>query len=277
MKLLKEILTNRFVLLFCIVLINVTSAKADERVKTLLYSEYKVFDIVTKPGLQTVIEFDEDEEILGVSVGDKVAWRVTPATNMVFIKALQKKNVSNLTIITTDKNYQFELISNNNAPKSKLAYVVRFHFPEGASKIAKPKRAGDVDLSRPVTITAPKLPTNKPIINVPSTLPVKVNQVEKATYKSKFNFNYSLDGDRAIEPYKIYDDGAKTYLQYAHDKAAIESIKAINPANGMQEPVRYSVKGQAPERLVVVDKVVPLLIVHANGKNVAIFNENIAR
>src|SRR5476651_593044 len=81
----------------------------DARIKTLVYNDSEVFRIQMQSGFQTDIELNADESIDTLSIGDSIGWQVTPALHRIFIKPLQKTGITNLSVITNRRTYQFEL------------------------------------------------------------------------------------------------------------------------------------------------------------------------
>lgn len=111
-----------------------TPVPTDSRIKTFVYNANDVYRLLTHYGYQMNLEFGDDEEIQTVSVGDRSGWQITPGENRVFIRAMEDKAQTNMTVITDKRSYQFDLYS---APPGQqgwdeLVYVVRFYYPEDA-------------------------------------------------------------------------------------------------------------------------------------------------
>ncbi|MCP5361427.1 MAG: TrbG/VirB9 family P-type conjugative transfer protein [Hyphomicrobiales bacterium] len=101
----------------------------DSRIRTLVFGENDVYRIITRYGYQTNIEFGTGEEIMTVSLGDTVAFRITPAVNRLFIKPMEEDMETNMTVVTNLRTYQFDL-SSLKSEQNDLVYVVRFYYPE---------------------------------------------------------------------------------------------------------------------------------------------------
>lgn len=101
----------------------------DSRVRTVVYSENGVFKLVTEYGYQSNIEFEKGEQIQTISVGNPVYFKITPAGDRLFVKALQADRHTNMTLVTNKRAYQFEISSivENDAD---VVYVMRFYYPE---------------------------------------------------------------------------------------------------------------------------------------------------
>src|SRR5580698_1937810 len=83
----------------------------DSRIKTFVYSENDVFNLVTHYGYESNIEFGPSEEIETISVGDRVPFQIVPAGRRMFIRAMLANARTNMTVVTNKHTYQFDLIS----------------------------------------------------------------------------------------------------------------------------------------------------------------------
>ncbi len=101
----------------------------DSRIRTYVYNENEVFKLITDYGYQSNIEFGEEEQIHTISMGDVSGFKVQPAGNRIFIRALQSDKHTNMTVITTERVYQFELSSAVESD-ADIIYVMRFYYPE---------------------------------------------------------------------------------------------------------------------------------------------------
>jgi|GEM_PF-988895 len=110
-----------------------TPVVTDSRIKTFVYNESDVYQVLTHYGYQSNIEFGKGEQVNTVSVGDRVGWQIVPAGRRLFIKAMEENAHTNMTVITNKRAYQFDLRSSGqvpNYPSQELVYVVRFFYPE---------------------------------------------------------------------------------------------------------------------------------------------------
>ena len=107
----------------------------DSRIKTYIYNPNDDYRMVVQHGFQSHIEFGNSEEIETISLGDTFAWQVSPIGRRLFIKPLEENMHTNMTVITTKRSYQFEIISvsADDVTDPLLAYVVRFYYPEVAT------------------------------------------------------------------------------------------------------------------------------------------------
>ncbi len=101
----------------------------DSRIRTFVYGENEVFQLVTKHGYQSYIEFAKNEKILTLSMGNATPFKITPAGNRLFVKAMQDNQHTNMTVLTNKRAYQFEL-SSITEDETDIIYVMRFYYPD---------------------------------------------------------------------------------------------------------------------------------------------------
>ncbi len=217
----------------------------DPRLVERLYNPGEVVRIEGKTKVAATIAFDPAERIENVVVGDSAAWQVTPnkRANLLFVKPLNPNAVTNMTVVTDQHTYLFDLVAK---PSAKPLYVLRFTYPEA------PEVEDEADGGEPQ-------------------LPGSPNAVELAAAGDPYavvdptalNFKWSREGDRDLLPGQAYDDGNATFLTWPAGKA-IPAI-LIKDAKGTEGPVNFAVRGDT----IVVDGV-PREIVLRSGKDSAI-------
>lgn len=127
-------------------------------------------------GWQIMLEFGPEERIENVSIGDAMAWQVTPnkkARNL-FLKPLIKNAATNMTVVTDRRRYTFAL--ETAARSSTVPWVVRFTY---APEVVE-------------TVEEPLPPPPRPV-----------------------NLRYAMSGDAGLLPLRVWDDGEMTYFQFA--------------------------------------------------------------
>ena len=143
-----------------------TPVPTDSRIKTFVYNANDVYRVLTHYGYQMNIEFGDNEEIETISVGDKTGWQITPTEDRIFVRAMEDKAHTNMTVITDKRTYQFDLYSAQPGQQGwdELVYVVKFFYPPAnanqyASARQVPQRAQPVMASfpQPPRMTAPAI------------------------------------------------------------------------------------------------------------------------
>ncbi len=130
---------NKFRKFFIVLLLSVAGVSiadepitTDNRVKTYIYNENEVYNLMIFYGYQTSIEFAKGEEVSTISMGDSYAWKINAVGHRLFVKPLEDNMHTNMTIITNKRAYQFDLFSKKIDGKfdKELVYVMRFYYPE---------------------------------------------------------------------------------------------------------------------------------------------------
>jgi type IV secretion system protein VirB6 len=176
-----------------------------------------------------------DERIENVAVGDSAAWQVTPnkRANMLFVKPILPDARTNMTVVTDQRTYLFDLVT---APaKASPFYALRFTYPEGLRLKPLP---GAVETA-PVLEARAAPPTAPPL---------------------RLHYGWTAQGDAGVLPSRTYDDGITTYLAWP-DKTLLPAILTPGP-DGAEAPVNFATNGDVIE----IDQVHPVLILRAGEK-----------
>lgn len=182
----------------------------DTRIKVVTYNANDVVKIVGHYGYSTDVQFAPNEKTLKIALGDSLAWEVANATNHLFLKPREDNAVTNLTVVTTERVYQFSLDAraSNGVTGSQSAgmyFAVRFDYPE--LNAAKARADHDARVAEAERI---KLE----------------NQLNAAPVGR--NWNYYGCGARSLWPSEVFDDGRFTYMRFnaSHEIPAVFVIKA---------------------------------------------------
>ncbi len=179
----------------------------DPRIRTVFYNPDQVIVLKGYFGYQMMIEFGADERIENVSIGDGVAWQVTPnkKANLLFIKPMEISGPTNMTVVTDRRRYAFELRSRARGGSSApdIAYIVRFLYP-------------------------------------PEPLPPAVAAIAPPAPPERRNTRYTYTGSRASLPSLVFDDGRFTYFQWP-ENVSTPALFVIGPDGG-ESLVNYSVR-----------------------------------
>lgn len=226
------------------------SVTTDSRIKTLVFSPNEVFTLTTHYGYQSNIEFGAKETIETISLGDRVAWQITPAGRRLFIRAQEENAHTNMTVVTNLRAYQFDLRSsaaNAVFGSEELTYVLRFFYPEEAG----------LGNARPVVYAPPAA----------APPPVDTGSVP-AVSSRPYNYRYTYSGAEGIAPVKIFDDGKTTFFKF---KAGVAPQVYVLTAKGeaLEVPTQRTADG-----LVAVSAIAPRFRVVQAGQQVTVYNES---
>lgn len=224
----------------------------DSRIKTLVYNANEVFPITTHYGYQSNIEFGPKETIDTISLGDRVAWQISPAGRRLFIRAQEENAHTNMTVVTNMRAYQFDLRSSAADAvfgSEELTYVVRFFYPDENGALP------------PVAMAPQPAPVVAPIAT--GTIPAPT----PAATPTAMNYRYTYSGSNTIAPVKIYDDGKATFFKFP---ANVAPQVAVLTAKGelVDVPSHRTTDG-----LLAVDAIAPRFSVRQGDQQVTVYNE----
>jgi len=223
----------------------------DARIQTRIYDDASVFTIRGKVKVQTAIKFAEDELIENVAIGDSSAWQVQPnkAQSILFVKPLEVRAVTNLTVVTSKRTYLFDLIA---APGNAPLYVLQFRHPD-LEKAKEEARLAAIEAAEEAE---------------------KANALELAAADDPYavadpaalNFQWAGAGDGELLPARAYDDGEALFLTWPAG-SAIPAILITNE-DGEEGPVNFTVRGDT----VVLDSVPAQIILRSGGEAATLTN-----
>lgn len=208
----------------------------DPRLVEHRYDPNEVVTIPGRPNVQATIAFAEDEHIENVAIGDSNSWQVTPnkRANLLFVKPLDKDAATNMTVVTDQHTYYFDLLAK---PGAQALYELHFTYPD-----------------------APKQP---PLAQAASTVEMAAASDPYAVVDpAQLNFRWASQGAAKLLPAKAFDDGDATFLSW-EAKRPIPAI-LVRDAKGVEGPVNYAVRGDT-----IVIEGVPRQIVLRSGDDVA--------
>ncbi len=174
----------------------------DKRVKVAVYDSNQVYVINGHYDFQTTIQFALNEQIQTLSVGDSVGWAVTALGSMVNVKPTSMHGSTNLTIITDERTYLFELREGHGDPEVEAVFLLKFTFP-GLQDVNLNADRGYVR-----QVKDPVAAANGP--------------------QGEINLDYEARGESAIVPKRVFDDGQFTYMEFKRHQE-IPGIFAVKP------------------------------------------------
>ncbi len=215
----------------------------EPRFKTIPYSPNEVFKFTGHYGYQSVIEFEEGEEINTISVGDSIPWQFQPMGSRLFLKPIEQDAQTNMTVITNRRTYYFELHAEEveDITNKDLTFALRFAY----SDLEGPLLEGSGFSSEVI----------------PDLMDPEV--------RSKLNFNYSIVGSETISPIRIFDDGEFTYFEFKSINADLPAFYTVDSL-GNESVINYRTAGS----YIVVEKVAAVLTLRNGAYVMCVFNES---
>jgi type IV secretion system protein TrbG len=172
----------------------------------------QVSDVALQPG----------EKLVSVSTGDTVRWIVGDTTSgegaiqqvHILVKPIAADLKTNLVITTERRTYHLELESTETTYMSSLSWT----YPADDLIAIRKKNEGLTSID---TIA-----------------------MEGAQSFDSLNFRYRIVGDAAFAPARVFDDGAKVYIQFPSSLPQGEAPPLfVQGSNGKPALVNYRVKG----------------------------------
>lgn len=191
-------------------------AAADNRIRSLTYDPDKIVQILGRTGIQSTIQFDGDERIQNVAIGDSSKWQVTPnhGATLLFVKPLAPRVRTNMTVVTDHRTYMFDLVAGDKW--TTPVYALKFSYPDDKSvkapEPAQPAAVATSTQSPPATMTAASL-----------------------------HFDWQSKGERKLIPARIFDDGSSVYLAW-NGATPLPAILTVSE-DRKEGPVSYKVSG----------------------------------
>ncbi len=101
----------------------------DPRIQWVDFVPEQVVLLEVAPGYQITVQLAADERIESIAVGDGSAWQVTASQSgdHLFVKPLQGGVATNMTVITSNRLYAFDLVP-LSAPSYSMPYAVQFRY-----------------------------------------------------------------------------------------------------------------------------------------------------
>ncbi|MBX7526093.1 TrbG/VirB9 family P-type conjugative transfer protein [Qipengyuania vesicularis] len=232
---------NRALLTALALSLAATPALADSRLQEVTYDESEVFTLHGRVNVQASIIFGDDETIENVAIGNSSTWQVTPnkRANMLFVKPLDPRASTNLTVVTSKRTYLFDLVA---SPTAKPVYVLRFDYPADPAETTDTPQASQLaEAEQPADPFASVDP-------------------------SDLNFAWSGEGSASLLPDRAFDDGEATFLTWPTGRD-VPAILRTN-SKGEEGPVNYTVRGDT----IVIDGVPRRLVLRAGEDSAVLIN-----
>jgi type IV secretion system protein VirB9 len=113
-------------------------SEGDPQIQTVQYDPARIIRLSVAPGLQTMVELAAGETIQTIGVGDSSAWQVTAGKrgDFFFIKNVSASAMTNMTVVTAGRVYNFELTPAGSGYGAVSAYQVRLLYPGRSPMVA---------------------------------------------------------------------------------------------------------------------------------------------
>lgn len=209
----------------------------DPRLVVFGYHKDQIYPIQTLANRFTHIEFESDELIESTVINDETEWeqRVLVSRSDLVIRSRLRGASGSLVVITSKRRYNFDLLDTSACPNETRYQRVSFTYSEGilefpkqqvTSAAALPTRGGD---------TAQIAQTKGGAQSADFDLSMNVDL-------GKLYTDYSIEGDDALKPESVMDDGQRTWIKF-RDQQALRPVLFAVGADGQAETVEYAPRG----------------------------------
>ncbi len=186
------------------------------------YTKGALYQLYAAVNQVTDIALEAGEKLVSVSAGDTVRWVVgdttsgegKDATVHILVKPIGADLETNLVITTDRRTYHLEMRSSQSTYMASLSWT----YPTSDLIALKKQRAEIEAATTALTDTG---------INI-----------------EQLKFRYRIEGDAPWKPVRVFDDGAKVYIQFPSGLAQSEAppLFVIGP-DGKPALVNYRVRG----------------------------------
>ena len=219
------------------------AVRADPRIRVVTFQPDQVVAVYGMMGVSTMIEFNSDEHVLTIAMGDTVGWQAVPdsSSQFIYVKPLRVNAVTNLNVVTDKRIYNFILHGDPPGDTRRAVIKLRFSYPDDARDAKQ--------------LAALKNSTMNP------------NLQQAMLHPDQLNYAYGYKGNPENKPVSIFDDGTHTYFQFSNvnDSPAIFAVKS----DSSETLVNYRREAQ----YVVVDKVAKQWTLRNGDVTTCIFNQ----
>lgn len=208
----------------------------DPRIRVVPFEADQIVRLVAHTGFQVMIELEPGDRIETIAIGDATNWQITPnaAGNVVFVKPVGIGPITNLSMVTSRRRYNLELVAQSGAKARRGDIIFALRFVDPAAPAPTPPQA------QPAVTEVPAGPVNR---------------------------RYSFEGSDVNVPSEVFDDGRSTFFRFAPG-AAQPAIFADLPGAG-ESVVNVQKRGD----YVVVDQVAASFVLRDGAETTRLFND----
>lgn len=216
---------------------------SEKKFRSYIYNPNGVYRYIGHYTYQGFVEFESDEVINTISMGDPTLWLFEHIGNRLFLKPVgEDHSETNMTVITNKRVYHFELMAKEakGITDEDLIFVIRFLYPDEK---------------------------DKNIVQFPKTAPSDIPDLRDL---SKYNFAYQYTGEQVIAPLKVFDNGEFTYFKFSKKNAELPAIFSVD-ANGYESLVNFRSAGD----YIIVEKVASQFTLRNGSDIVCVYNSGL--
>jgi len=197
----------------------------DPRIRELAYDPAAVYRIAGAFRTATQIVFSPEETIRHAAIGDSVAWEVAAEGSVLFLKPRERHQATNLLVVTERagaiRHYAFELVAREPGDRTAITYQVRFRYPAD----------DQAEAARALAVQAEAV--EQRLIGL---------ELERGVVEGIRNLAWSAQGDAALQPSEVSDNGRFTVLRFP----GVQPLPAVFEVgdDGSERLIPYDVRGE---------------------------------
>jgi type IV secretion system protein VirB9 len=190
------------------------SAGGDGRIRVADYDPGQVYVLQGRVGYQIDLQFDSEETFVGLAAGDIEGLAFVAQGNHLFLKPKAPGVMTNLTVLTSKRQYQFEYsVQLPTSTAAALAmYVVRFRYPRAVAAAAA-QNAVAKELEQ---------------------------HLQDAPQNRSHNTDYWFCGTDLLRPAAAWDDGIQTHLLFG--QRAEQPAIFVRNDDGTESLLNFSIE-----------------------------------
>ncbi|UAT43170.1 TrbG/VirB9 family P-type conjugative transfer protein [Anaplasmataceae bacterium AB001_6] len=213
-------------------------------IKHVLYKENTLYEYIGYYGVATIINFDKNEEIVNLIMGDTTAWQFHNLGNKLLLKPIGEPEIATTNaIIYTNKNRTYHIMMQaeepNNIYDRSIPFEIKFIYNDNDTLDVK--RISDMNS--------------------------KLYKVNIADFEY-INFEYTVSGNNLIKPLRVFDDRQFTYFKFYDINGDIPAIFSVDD-DGYEALINFKIQ----DDYIVVDRVVSRFTLRHGTKHACVFNE----
>jgi type IV secretion system protein VirB9 len=205
----------------------------DARIRVADYDPGQVYVLQGRVGYQIDLQFEPEESFVGLAAGDIEGLTFVAQGSHLFLKPKALGVVTNLTVLTSKRQYQFDYSVQNPTGGSvaQSMYVVRFRYPQSVA-------TRDLD-----------------------------SHLEQAAENRSHNTNYWFCGTDQLRPAAAWDDGVQTHLLFG--QRAEQPAIFVRNDDGSESLLNFSIESGE----VIIHRIARRLILRRGALTGCIVNK----
>jgi type IV secretion system protein VirB9 len=215
-------------------------AGADPRIRVADYDPGQVYVLKGRVGYQIDLQFDATESFVGLAAGDIEGVMFVAQGNHLFLKPKATGVVTNLTVLTSRREYQLDYsVEDAGHGEGPAIYVVRFRYPDSTAAAAT---AGLAERALE-------------------------QHLQRAPENRSHNTDYWFCGADLLRPAAAWDDGVQTHLLFG--QRSEQPAIFVRNDDGSESLLNFSI--DAGE--VVIHRIARRLILRRGALTACIVNK----